>query len=84
MSKCQGRRFQIQREIFVKVHAYPSNGSFNPFLISNKEAHIVNGNTNRETVKVLDDKEHAISDSTDSICAREGVLAPEPPQRGQM
>jgi len=32
----------------------------------------VNGNINRETVKVLDDKEHAIRDSTDSICAHEG------------
>ena len=25
---------------------YPSNGSFNPFVISNKEAHIINGNIN--------------------------------------
>ena len=29
----------------------PSNGSFNPFIISNKEAHIVHGNINSELPK---------------------------------
>ena len=48
--------------------AYPSNGSFNPFIISNKEAHIVNGNINTKANKVLEEKHNAIFDSTDSIC----------------
>ena len=49
--------------------AYPSNnGSFNPFIFSNKQAHIVNGNINSEASKVLEEKQNAICDSTDNIC----------------
>ena len=74
-SMCQTVRvvvFKFKGRYLSRRTAHPPYGNFNPFLISNKEAHIVNGNINRETVKVLDDKEHAIRDSTDSICAHEG------------
>ena len=49
--------------------AYPSNSSFNPFVVSNKEACIVNGNINRGAVKVLDEKEYVTCDRTEIICA---------------
>ena len=36
---------------------YASNGSFNPFAISNKEVHIVNGNINNlETSELYKEK----------------------------
>ena len=35
---------------------YPSSGSFNPLAISNKEAHILNGNINNlETEKLFEE-----------------------------
>ena len=64
--------FKFKGRYLSRRMAYPSNGSFNPFVISNKEAHIVNGNINRGAVKVLDEKEYSICDSTDSICEHEG------------
>ena len=36
--------FKFKGRYLSRRMAYPSNGSFNPFVISNKEAHIVNGN----------------------------------------
>ena len=60
--------FRFRGRYLSRRIAYPSNGSFNPFIISNKEAHIVNGNINSEATKVLEEKHNAICDSTDSIC----------------
>lgn len=60
--------FRFRGRYLSRRVAYPSNGSFNPLIISNKEAHIVNGNINSEATKVLKEKHNAICDSTDSIC----------------
>ena len=60
--------FRFRGRYLSRRIAYPSNGSFNPFIISNKEAHIVNGNINAKATKVLEEKHNAICDSTDSIC----------------
>jgi len=60
--------FRFRGRYLSRRIAYPSNGSFNPFIISNKEAHIVNGNINSEATKVLEEKHNATCDSTDSIC----------------
>ena len=57
--------FRFRGRYLSRRIAYPSNGSFNPFIISNKEAHIVNGNINSEATKVLEEKRN---DSTDSVC----------------
>ena len=38
--------FKYRGRYFSRRIPYPSNGSFNPFAISNKEAHIWNGNIN--------------------------------------
>lgn len=60
--------FRFRGRYLSRRIAYPSNGSFNPFIILNKEAYIVNGNINSEATKVLEEKHNAICDSTDSIC----------------
>ncbi|RMX43389.1 hypothetical protein pdam_00026025, partial [Pocillopora damicornis] len=61
--KCSMIYFRFRGRYLSRRIAYPSNGSFNPFVISNKEAHIVNGNINSE---VLEEKRNAICNSTDS------------------
>ncbi|CAH3114643.1 unnamed protein product, partial [Porites lobata] len=38
--------FRFRGRYLSRRIPYPSNGSFNPFAISNKEAHILNGNIN--------------------------------------
>ena len=60
--------FRFRGRYLSRRIAYPSNGSFNPFIISNKEAHIVNGNINTKANKVLEEKRNAICHITDSIC----------------
>ena len=46
---------------------YASNGSFNPFAISNKEVHIVNGDINNlETSELYKEKSHFGCDTSSS------------------
>ncbi|CAH3186820.1 unnamed protein product, partial [Porites lobata] len=45
--------FRFRGRYLSRRIPYPSNGSFNPFAISNKEAHILNGNINNlEAAKI--------------------------------
>ena len=52
---------------------YPSSGSFNPYVISNKEAHIINGNiNNKENTECLHSNQNRLM-SVD-ISSSEGIL----------
>ena len=59
---CSTIFFRFRGRYLSRRIAYPSNGSFNPFIISSKEAQIMDG-TNSEATKVLKEKHNAICEA---------------------
>ena len=52
--------FRFRGRYLSRRIPYPSNGSFNPFAISNKEAHILNGNINNlEAAKMCEENSYS-------------------------
>ena len=52
--------FRFRGRYLSRRIPYPSNGSFNPFAISNKEAHILNGNINNlEAAKEFEENSYS-------------------------
>ena len=52
--------FRFRGRYLSRRIRYPSNGSFNPFSISNKEAHILNGNINNlEAAKMFEENSYS-------------------------
>ena len=52
--------FRFRGKYLTRRIPYPSNGSFNPFVISNKDAHISNGNINMlEAAKLFEENSYS-------------------------
>ena len=52
--------FRFRGKYLSRRIPYPSNGSFNPFVISNKDAHISNGNINMlEAAKLFEENSYS-------------------------
>ena len=52
--------FRFRGRYLTRRIPYPSNGSFNPFAISNKEAHALNGNINNsEAAKLFEENSYS-------------------------
>ena len=52
--------FRFRRRYLSRRIPYPSNGSFNSFAISNKEAHILNGKINNlEAAKLFEENSYS-------------------------
>lgn len=52
--------FRFRRRHSLRCIPYPSNSSFNPFALSNKEAHLLNGDINSlEAAKLLEENTYS-------------------------